>query len=373
MSKSWLQLKNKLENCLCPPGNGVFTVNTAKSRKAKLHQHLFGQTEQIDSLWKQNLNLLPATSQAIILGIASDCGGGILRGANWGPLFIRTSLLEQYPEVECFDLGDIRVIPHLLADKYLNDITISKCRQALYHDSQSDYAVSPLTITEDILHDFYALFPTKGILALGGDHSISYPLTKAYLQAKKKQQKRVAIIHFDAHTDLLVERLGIDLCFGSWCTHILSDLTAPEDLIQIGIRSSGKNKAHWQNTFGVRQHWAHEIKTQGIAAITEQVLNQLAQNNIDEIYVSFDIDAIDDSYASATGTPEPDGLSPEEAMYLLKSIQARYPITGADMMEVAPFTDSTGVGIEGREQTLAVAAQLSAFLLQALTQSASKE
>ena len=54
--------------------------------------------------------------------------------------------------------------------------------------------------------------------------SVSYPLTKAYLTAKKKQGKRAAIIHFDAHTDLLVERLGIDLCFGSWCTHILDDL-----------------------------------------------------------------------------------------------------------------------------------------------------
>jgi len=355
--------KNKLEQCLCPPGNGVFTVNTAKERKEQLHQVLFGQATDIDDLWKNTLNKLPESSNAVILGIASDCGGGILRGANWGPLFLRSTLLENYSHLNAFDLGDIRVIPHLLSDKYLNDATLANCRKALYQNDKSDYCVSPLSITEDVLHDFYAEFPTKGIFGLGGDHSVSYPLTKAYLQAKKKQGKRTGIIHFDAHTDLLVERLGIDLCFGSWCTHILGDLPAPEHLIQIGIRSSGKPKSHWENTFGVKQHWASEVKELGVEKVIENILAQLAQQNIDELYVSFDIDAIDDSYASATGTPEPDGLMPEEAMQILRAIAAKYPITGGDMMEIAPFTDSSGLGEISRNKTLKVAGEISAFLI----------
>ena len=243
MTTSWSAFKNKINHCLCPPGNGVFTVNTAKERKERLHTALFGQSDNIESLWQQNIEKLPESTNAVILGIASDCGGGILRGANWGPLFVRSTLLEQYPDLTAFDLGDVRVIPHLLHDKYLNEATIANCRRALYQDENSDFAVSPLTITEDVLHDFYAEFPSKGIFGIGGDHSVSYPLTKAYLQAKKKQGVRAAIIHFDAHTDLLVERLGIDLCFGSWCTHILDDLTDHRDLIQVGIRSSGKPKS----------------------------------------------------------------------------------------------------------------------------------
>lgn len=357
------QLKNKLIHCLCPPGNGVFTVNTAKERKAQLHQKIFGQVDNIDDLWKSALDKLPEASNAIILGIASDCGGGILRGANWGPLFIRSTLLEQYPTLNTFDLGDVRVIPHLLSDKYLNEATLANCRKALYQDPQSEFCVSPLSITEDVLHDFYAAFPDKGIFGLGGDHSVSYPLTKAYLQAKKKQGKRVGIIHFDAHTDLLTERLGIDLCFGSWCTHILDDLPAPEHLIQIGIRSSGKPKSHWENTFGVKQHWAHEIKDFGIDKVISNILEQLAQQKIDELYVSFDIDAIDDSYASATGTPEPNGLMPNEAIRILQAIAAKYPIKGGDMMEIAPFTDSSGLGVISQEKTLKVAGEISAFLI----------
>jgi agmatinase len=359
--------QNKLEQCLCPPGNGVFTVNTAKERKEALHQTIFGQATNIDNLWKKYLHELPNASKAVILGIASDCGGGILRGANWGPLFLRSTLLEQYPELTAYDLGDIRVIPHLLADKYLNESTLANCRKALYQDENSPYCVSPLSITEDVLHDFYAQFPDKGIFGIGGDHSVSYPLTKAYLQAKKKQGKRAAIIHFDAHTDLLVERLGIDLCFGSWCTHILDDLHERHHLIQIGIRSSGKPKSHWEGTFGVRQHWANEIRSQGTAKTIENILAQLANENIDELYVSFDIDAIDDSFACATGTPEPDGLMPTDTMQILKALAAEYPITGADMMEIAPFTDSSGQGEAGRNKTLKVGAEISAFLLKEMT------
>jgi agmatinase len=364
MTTSWSALQNKINQCLCPPGNGVFTVNTAKERKERLHKTLFGQTENIDALWQTSVEKLPAASNAVILGIASDCGGGILRGANWGPLFVRSTLLEQYPDLQAFDLGDIRVIPHLLHDKYLNEATLSNCRKALYQDENSDFAVSPLTITEDVLHDFYAQFPEKGIFGIGGDHSVSYPLTKAYLQAKKKQGIRAAIVHFDAHTDLLVERLGIDLCFGSWCTHILDDLTAKRDLIQVGIRSSGKPKSHWENTFGVKQHWAKEVEEQGVDAIIDKIVEQLKADNIDEVYVSFDIDALDETYAAATGTPEPDGLSPDEAMKILRAVAAQCPITGADMMEIAPFTDSTGLGETSRDRTLKAGAEISAFLLQ---------
>lgn len=363
MSKLSPTFKNKLVSCLCPPGNGVYTVNTAKERKELLHQTIFGQVTDIDNLWKCSLNDLPSASKAIILGVASDCGGGILRGANWGPLFLRSILLKNHPELTAFDLGDVRVIPHLLSDKYLNEATITNCRKALYQDENSEYAVSPLTITEDVLHEFYAQFPDKGIFGIGGDHSVSYPLTKTYLVAKKKQGKRAAIIHFDAHTDLLIERLGIDLCFGSWCTHILDDLHERHHLIQIGIRSSGKPKSHWEKTFGVRQHWANDIKTQGIAKTIENILAQLEDENIDELYVSFDIDAIDESFASATGTPEPDGLMPEDAIKVLRALAAKYPITGADIMEIAPFTDSCGQGLAGQEKTLKVAADISAFLL----------
>ncbi|CCQ10974.1 Agmatinase [Pseudoalteromonas luteoviolacea B = ATCC 29581] len=367
MSSTWSAYKEKLANCLCPPGDGVFTVNTAKERKSQLREKLFGQADDVEPLWLASLDTLPNDPRkAVILGISSDCGGGILRGANWGPLFLRTTLVEQHPSSFSYDLGDVRVIPHLLHDKYLNSETISRCQNALYKRNDSEYHVSPLSITEDVCDGFYAHFPQKGIFGIGGDHSISYPLTKSYLKAKRNQGKRTAIIHFDAHTDLLVERLGIDLCFGSWCTHILEFLPSPRHLIQFGIRSSGKDKSHWESTFGIKQHWAHEIRSKGAAVIADEVIAQLKADKVDELYVSFDIDALDAQFASATGTPEAGGMTPEEAMTILQKLHMHFPITGADMMEIAPFTDSSLEGRSSSETTLREGAKLSAFLLDAM-------
>lgn len=369
MSAAWQDFRKKVEHCLCPPGNGVFTVNTAKERKAALHNTLYGEGEDVQTCWQASLDELPNSSHnAVILGISSDCGGGILRGANWGPLFLRSTLIEQQPQAQAFDLGDVRVIPHLLHDKYLNENTISRCQNALYESEQSLYPVSPLSITEDVCTDFYANFPDKGIFGIGGDHSISYPLTKAYLKAKREQGKKVAIIHFDAHTDLLVERLGIDLCFGSWCTHILEYLPSPSHLIQFGIRSSGKPKEHWESTFGVKQHWADEINERGTDAVIAEVLAQLKADGVDELYVSFDIDALDAEFASATGTPEEGGLNPTQALDILVALNEHVPITGADMMEIAPFTDSSLTGASSSQTTLREGAKISAFLLGAMNQ-----
>ena len=367
MSNTQKAFHEKLSQCLCPPGDGVFTVNTAKERKDALRTKLYGQTDNVDVLWKESLETLAESEhKAVILGISSDCGGGILRGANWGPLFLRSTLIDQQPQARAFDLGDVRVIPHLLHDKYLNDATISNCQKALYADENSEYHVSPLSITEDVCDGFYANYPDKGIFGIGGDHSISYPLTKAYLKAKRDAGKRIAIIHFDAHTDLLVERLGIDLCFGSWCTHILEYLPAPRNLIQFGIRSSGKPKQHWEDTFGVKQHWAHEIIERGSKAVAEEVIAQLKADNVDELYVSFDIDALDESFASATGTPEAGGLTPQHALDILVALADEFPITGADMMEIAPFTDSSLIGQTSSETTLREGAKISAFLIGAM-------
>jgi len=366
MTADWITLKSKMETYLCPPGCGVYTVNTAKERKESLHQALYGTTEDIESKWKEELNNIPSVNKTALLGVCSDTGGGILRGANWGPLFLRQALLSRDSNLDIFDLGDIRVIPHLLHDKYLNTKTIQNCKKALYGDENSELPVSSLSITEDFVANFYEVFPKKGIFAIGGDHSVSYPLTKAYLQAKKKQNKKAAIIHFDAHTDLLVERLGIDLCFGSWATHILGDLNSPAHLIQIGIRSSGKPKEHWESTFGVQQFWTKDVKEQGASEVAKKIQEYLAKEEIDELYVSFDIDAIDSAYASATGTPEPEGLDPHEAMIILKTLNEKLPITGADMVEIAPFLQTNlGESVEP-DTTLDVGASISSFLIEAM-------
>lgn len=330
-----------LHSYLVPPGAGVYTVNTAKERKQNIHQLLYKthQPKEVASLFKQHLEGIVSIPQdkLALLGVCSDTGGGILRGANWGPLFIREQLYQSRVGEKLIDLGDTRVIPHLLHDKYLNHATIASCQRALYGHA-NELAVSPLSIAEATLDLLYQDIESFRLLALGGDHSVSYPLVKSYLRAKTN--KKIGLIHFDAHTDLLRERLGIDLCFGSWLTHVLPFFEQPSDVIQIGIRSSGKPKSHWENEFGIKQYWSSEVVECGMEQVIDECVSIFQQKKIEEIYISFDIDALDSRFASATGTPEPGGLTLEDACLAITSLGEHFSVTGADLVEVAPFVQS---------------------------------
>lgn len=363
----WQQCCDKLMAYLCPPGDGVFTIHTAQEKKNAYQQKLFNASgDAVKAKWQQQLKQLPKNNKPLLLGVCSDTGGGILRGANWGPLFVREAIA-QFDDVDYFDLGDVRVIPHLLHDKYLNQETINHCREALYGDSQNQLAVSPLSITEDVVAEIFSTLPNTKLFSIGGDHSVSYPLVKQYLIAKQQQGINTGILHFDAHTDLLAERMGIDICFGSWTYHILQYLPSPQNLIQVGIRSSGKDKDYWQQQFNIQQIWAKEVKQQGAAAIAQSLIDQYRQLNIDELYISFDIDALDIDYAGATGTAEKGGLNPDDAVTIINAVAAEFTVTGADIMEVAPFIQQLDNNTNPEpETTLASAAKISRAMLNAM-------
>ncbi len=335
---SWPLFKEKIKQYLRPAGDGIFTVSTGKEKKDFIQQKIFGVTGPVVlEKWQKSFDSLPLGPSVVMLGICSDTGGGILRGASWGPLAIREVLADEFQTLPFFDMGDVRCVPHFLLDEYLSDSILKKCRKSLYQDELSPLPVSPLSIAEDFAYEFHRLFPYKKIFTLGGDHSVSYPMVSQYLKAKKNQNKNTAIIHFDAHTDLSVERLGVPVTFGSWVYQILGELSSPENLVQIGIRSSAKSKDYWENTLGIKQYWAQEINDENLAEISTHIINHLKNQKIDELYITLDIDALDAKYASATGTPEAGGMSPHQILFILQALYEAFPFTGADLTEVAPF------------------------------------
>lgn len=356
---------NDIKQYLCPPGFGVFTVQTAKERKNRLTSRLFGSTskETIEAQWKLLIDNIKCNSRPLLLGIPSDCGGGIQRGANWGPLFLRDTLLENHEAIylSILDIGDVRVIPHLLHDKYLNEETITNTREALY--SGVPLPVSPLSITARCLDDLYAINPKSRVFSIGGDHSVSFPLVKSWLQSRNRQGIKAALIHFDAHTDLLKDRLGIDYCFGSWLYHVLEDLQSPKLCYQYGIRSTGKSRGHWENSFGIHQYWAKDVAEKGAEVLAQQAVRELKNQQVEEIYISFDIDALDEFYAAATGTPEPGGLTPDDCLTMISIFNDNFQLTGADMVEIAPMV---GLNKDSSARTLENGASISAKLLEGL-------
>ena len=351
-----------LEQILCPPGDGVYTVHTAREYKESLQKLLYGGTTDIKAKWQNSINN-PQHSIGIF-GIPSDNGGGILRGANWGPLFIRESLYKSKPNLELTDFGDVRVIPHLLHDKYLNEHTIKLCQDALYSSSDNKLPVSPLSIAEKALDIIYSSNKEMKILGLGGDHSISYPLLASYINSR--DHNKIGIIHFDAHTDLLKSRLGIDLCFGTWTAHILPMLGSGAQIAQVGIRSTGKPKEYWQDKFGINQYWNTDVKNQGPTNIANRIIDDFNNMGLTEIYITFDIDCLDISIAGATGTPEADGLSLDEATSIIKTCANKLNITGCDIAEVAPFTCTKSDKVDEPLRTLHSATTIASTLLESM-------
>ena len=338
-----MKLLETLSNTFAAPGFGVYTVHAGASKRKNLSRTLYPDTTtepEVIEAWHTSLKAIADHQGVLIYGIPSDSGGGIQRGANWGPLAVREKLYPALNTVErqnILDLGDVRTNPHLLLDEYLNDATLSSCKKAMHGNEHSTYSVSPLSIAADAITLLHHHHPEKKLLMIGGDHSVSYPAVKEFLRHQKHLGKNAAILHFDAHTDLLDERLGIGVCFGSWASHMIPELNHPSQLIQVGIRSSGKDKAHWEKTKGVTQYWANEMNQHGPQAIASAILAKLKSQKVDSLYVSFDIDALDADEAGATGTPETGGLLTDDCITVIELVARELPVLGADLVEVAPF------------------------------------
>lgn len=350
---------------LVAPGSGVYTVFTGREKRQILQKLLYGEIDQAaEKIWQQSLPEKLQKNNLAVLGICSDTGGGIHRGANWGPLYVRLALYQQIKNWQPTELGDVRVIPQLLLDEYVNETVLKSARKALYNDEHSTNAVSPLSIAYECARWFYHTYPDRFLLGIGGDHSCSYPLVKAYLEHKRQQGKKVAVIHFDAHTDMMESRLGIPVCFGSWTYHILPHLMQPDLLVQIGIRASGRMRQHWESQYGIRQFWAHEVHENGAEGVMAEVVAHLKKRQVDEVYITFDIDALDATVAAATGTPETEGLSLQDALIMIKTLKKSFAVTAADLMEVAPFIayPVTGKVSNEPENTLSAAATIIAAM-----------
>jgi arginase family enzyme len=330
-----------LARFLRPAGGGIYTVSTGRAAQDALQQALYGARKpaEVDASWRAALAGV-ARARVAILGIPSDCGAGLVRGAAYGPQGVREAVLRLCPDFRAIaaregivDVGDVFVIPQLLADDMLGDAQRRACQVALYGaGAAADLPVAPLSIAERVVDLLLGLNPDLRILMLGGDHSVAWPVVSALARHARRPW---AIVHPDAHTDLLPERLGVRICFATWAYHANELLGRGGRLVQVGIRASGHPKEHWEGTLGVRQFWADEVMERG-SAVIDDVLEHLRTLGVQRVYLSNDIDATDSASAPSTGAPVAAGLPVSFVRALIRRVGEAYPLLGADVVEVAP-------------------------------------
>jgi agmatinase len=176
---------------------------------------------------------------------------------------------------------------------------------------------------------------------LGGDHSVTLPLLRAY---KAHLGRPLAVLHFDAHCDTWQDHFGEPSGHGTWVYEAIQEgLVVPQCFVQLGIRSAGERQAReYVKTMGGAIHTARDLRglesPAQIAPILKDLQQRLAAHGQPPLYVSLDIDCLDPAFAPGTGTPEPGGMSTNQVLSVLEGLSA-FNCVGMDCVEVAPPYD----------------------------------
>jgi len=170
-------------------------------------------------------------------------------------------------------------------------------------------------------------------LSVGGDHSMTGSILKGLAASEP-----VGLIQFDAHCDTAGPYEGSRFHHGApFREAVLAGVLDPARCVQIGIRGGSEYLAEFSFDAGMTVIHTEEVVAMGIPAVIAKAREVVGTGRT---YVSFDVDCLDPAYAPGTGTPEVGGLSPREALQLLRGL-AGIDIVGGDVVEVAPQYDPT--------------------------------
>src|SRR5437016_5577452 len=172
------------------------------------------------------------------------------------------------------------------------------------------------------------LAPDKFICMLGGEHSVSAPIIKAY----KERYDDLSVLQIDAHADLRDTYDGTPHSHASIMARVVKDMRIPS--VQVGIRSISAEEAQLLGSgLPTKIFWARDIvgKTDWI----DSAIDSLTEN----VYLTIDIDGLDPSIVPTTGTPEPGGLGWYETLSLIRKLAENKRIVGMDLVEYSYFED----------------------------------
>jgi guanidinobutyrase len=263
----------------------------------------------------------PDGLDAAFIGVPLDIGTSNRAGARFGPRQMRaeSALIRPYnmatgaapfDTLQVADLGDVPI----------NTFSIEK---------------SMLIIT-----GFYQRVLAAGCipLTLGGDHTIALPI----LRAVAAGHGPVAMVHVDAHADINDDMFGERIAHGTPFRRAVEEgLLQCDKVWQIGLRGTGyaADDFDWPRSQGFNVVQAHEVWYQSLAPLMAEVRQRIGP--VVPVYLSFDIDGIDPSFAGGTGTPEIGGLTVPQALEIVRGCHG-LNLVGADLVEVSPPYDSSG-------------------------------
>jgi guanidinobutyrase len=257
---------------------------------------------------------------ACFVGVPLDTGTSNRAGARFGPRAIRAEscLLRPYnmatraapyDSIQVADIGDVAINTFNL-QKSMDIVTEA-------YDEILEHGCVPLT--------------------MGGDHTIVLPI----LRAMKKKYGAVGVVHVDAHADVNDTMFGEKIAHGTPFRRAIEEgLIDGNRVAQIGLRGTGYTAEDfdWSRSHGIRVVQAEECWYKSVAPIMDEVRAKLSDG---PVYLSFDIDGLDPSFAPGTGTPEIGGLTIWQALEIIRGCRG-LDIVGCDLVEISPPYDPSG-------------------------------
>lgn len=262
----------------------------------------------------------PESAKLCIMGIPFDNAASLNKGTSKGPERMRQLSVDLSDITEDF----VPIQDHILYD--IGDIPVTLDWQVYFHQ---------------IEEEAYRLMQYhKFCLFLGGDHSVTIPLHKAFGRYQKEQNPnaKIGVIHFDAHYDLCNEYEGHPWSHASTEARALETIISGEDLTFVGIRVAELAELETlKKNPGITTINAREIYLHGPQKVIEALKKHYQQ--YDAVYITLDIDVLDPAFAPGTGTPVAGGISSRELIEIFDGIINELPIKAMDIVEVAPPLD----------------------------------
>ena len=259
------------------------------------------------------------TSEIGVLGVPFDGATSFRKGASFAPSKIRelSPHVAPYTE-EGISLAGLRVRDY-------GDVFVDLNWERYFKTVEAR--------AQQVLNHHLALF-------LGGDHSVTIPLTRAFSQSVNG---KFGMLHIDAHLDLA------DSFEGSRWSHACTQRRVlelpnidPKHLAFVGIRSFMDDELEFLTAHPeIRMHTARDVHLRGIDEVARSLVEQL--QGVDAVYVTLDIDALDPAFAPGTGTPEAGGLSTRDLLELLRRVFSDLPVHAIDIVEVSPPLDHSDI------------------------------
>lgn len=242
-----------------------------------------------------------ATSKIVIIPVPYDGTSTWQKGADKGP----QAFLDASENMELYDIEtDSEVYKEgvFLADAITENESPEAVVEAV-HQTTKKY-----------------INRNKFVTVFGGEHSISIGTIRAFNECFPN----LTVLHIDAHADLRKEYEG------SSCNHACAVYEANQttNLVQVGIRSMDISEKREMNLDKV--FFAHDM------AVNEDWMDDVIDQLTSNVFITFDLDALDPSILPSTGTPEPGGLFYYETLEFLQRVFDEKNVVGFDMVELCP-------------------------------------